>query len=55
MLFWVKLSLSLMGRVAVAKMLILPGKLYYFAALQTKLSATFFKDIHSVLAGLIWG
>ena len=43
--FWIGLPLSPMGRVAVAKMLILPRLLYIFTALPFMPPRTFFKDL----------
>ena len=51
--FWSKMPLSVAGRVALSKMVILPRYLYLFAALPLVIPRTFFRESESLQ--LIWG
>ncbi|KAJ1197802.1 hypothetical protein NDU88_001650 [Pleurodeles waltl] len=53
--FWCSLPLSPMGRVAIAKMIVLPRLLYYFMSLPLALPSSFFRLLNSLLTDLIWG
>lgn len=49
---WSRLPLSLAGRIAIAKMIILPKFLYLFINLP--LTQAFFKTMRSLLVSLVW-
>ncbi|KAJ1211073.1 hypothetical protein NDU88_006435 [Pleurodeles waltl] len=53
--FWGSLPLSPMGRVAIAKILILPRFLCYFAVLPVALPRSFFKPQQSIVTEILWG
>lgn len=51
---WSKLPLSLAGRIALAKMVILPKFLYMFVNVPLMLTTSFFDKLKSLLTTLIW-
>lgn len=52
--FWPSLPLSIMGRIAISKMVMLP-RLYYFINLLVLLPQSIFKTLNTLLVTLIWG
>ncbi|KAJ1120088.1 hypothetical protein NDU88_008264, partial [Pleurodeles waltl] len=52
--FWRSLKLSVMARVALSKMIILPRLLYYFANLPLLIPRAWFRDLNAILRELIW-
>lgn len=52
---WLRLPLSIAGRVAVIKMIVLPKFLYLFNNIPIPLPNSFFLTLHSHLIRLIWG
>ncbi len=51
---WKLLPLSLIGRVNVTKMVVLPKFLYLFQNIPIYLPATFFKQLDSVILSFVW-
>ena len=52
---WIGLLLAPMGRVAVAKMLVLPCLLYMFTVLPVVPPRALFTDLPALISDLIWG
>ena len=51
---WKSLPISLMGRVATIKMIILPKVNYLFSMIPIKPSATWFKSLDSCISKFLW-
>lgn len=51
--FWTTLPLSVPGRVAISKMVMLPRFLYYFNNLPISMSPTLFQTLDTMLIELI--
>lgn len=51
---WIKLPLSIAGRIAIIKMKILPKLLYLFLNIPIPLTVAFFKTLRMLLIKLIW-
>ena len=52
--FWLTLPLSVVGRIALSKMVMLPRLLYYLTNLPLILPASFFRTLHTLLTQLVW-
>lgn len=52
--FWTSLPLSIMGRIAISKMVMLPRLLNYFTDLPVLLPQSIFNTLNSLLVTLIW-
>ncbi|KAJ1178324.1 hypothetical protein NDU88_003570, partial [Pleurodeles waltl] len=52
--FWRSLKLSIMARVSLSKMIMLPRLLYYFTNLAVLLPLAWFRELNSLLRDLIW-
>ena len=51
---WRSLQLSIMSRIALTKMVVLPRLLYFFANLPIWLPPSWFKDLDLMIRDLIW-
>lgn len=52
--FWTSLPLSVMGRVAISKMVVLPPLLYFFVNLPIVIPQHIFQMLNTLLVELIW-
>ena len=51
---WIKLPLSIAGRIGIIKMVVLPRFLYLFANIPIPLNNSFFRTLQSILCRLVW-
>lgn len=52
--FWISLPLSVMGRIAISNMVVLPRLLYYFVNLPVVVPQSTYNTLNTILVGLIW-
>ncbi|KAJ1118913.1 hypothetical protein NDU88_007100 [Pleurodeles waltl] len=55
MAFWQTLPLSVAGRVAILKMVVLPRLLYHFTVLPVRIPNPIFAELESIIIAFIWG
>lgn len=53
--FWKDLPLAPIGKIAVAKMILVPRLLYFFVNLLVVPPRSFFRELDALLVTLIWG